>query len=390
MKFVDIPIWDIDYVWSSTDINQANEECQNFYRKVFVPSFFNNKPIEIPIETIGYAFNLLFDLPNFFSSSTMKDKLYDSIVNLGLFYPRVEEHCKRKLLDLFDVDFLYKKTRKNNEIVPEFFNNIGISEKFKKKLLKEQNKDFKGDWINNFSNKEEIYNEILRFYKGVKDFLKIQNPEALSFIKDIASTIASKNNGWYGCYNNVIGKIEKCIFVMCENEVRTEHNVKRLPKPNIGRMLDYISKEEKEKLNVFFTETISQIVKLLSPIDYINTKTRKIIYVYKHTDVISHIGWLKIGETTKKTENRIRKQNEADNVKCEMLYTTNAMLNDGTEISDKDIHLVLEKLGYEREPKHNMWGIKTNVKSEWFRIELDELIEIIEDVKKNGIIQYLK
>ena len=389
MEFVGIPIWDIDHVWSSTDINQANEECQNFYRKVFVPSFFNNKPIEIPIETIGYAFNLLFDLPNFFSSVTMKDKLYDSIVNLGLFYPKVEEHCKRKLLDLFDVDFLYKKTRKNNEIVPEFFNNIGISEAFLKKLLKEQNKDFKGDWINNFTNKEEIYYKILSFYKGVKAFLATQNPEVLSFIKNFASTIASKNNGWYGCYNNVISKIEKCIFVMCENEVRTEHNVKRLPKPSISRMLYYVSKEEKEKINVFFTETISQVVKLLSPIDY-EDKCNKIIYAYKHIDVASHVGWIKIGETRKKPEKRVSKQNEADNVRCEILYTTDAMLNNGTEISDKDIHLVLEKLGYEREAKHNMWGIKTNTKSEWFRIELCELIKIIENIKENGVYQYLK
>ena len=94
MEFVGIPIWDIDYVWSSSDIDEASEECQNFYRKVFVPSFFNNKPIDIPTKTIGYAFNLLFDLPNFFSSSTMKDKLYNSIVKLGSFYPRVNVNCK--------------------------------------------------------------------------------------------------------------------------------------------------------------------------------------------------------------------------------------------------------------------------------------------------------
>lgn len=387
MEFVGIPIWDIDYVWSSSDIDEASEECQNFYRKVFVPSFFNNKPIDIPTKTIGYAFNLLFDLPNFFSSSTMKDKLYNSIVKLGSFYPRVNVNCKLKLIELFDIDFLYEKNGNNDNIVPDYFNDVSGS--FLDKLYKEKNKYFKLEYLNDFNRTEEIYMSIFRLYRKVEKTVFEKDVEISSSIKEIANSICEENRGWYGCYDNIISKLKKYIFTLCENEIRVTRNVKRLSKPNISNMLYYSSKNIKQKANILLNEKIVHVVKELSPIDYEN-KCNKIIYAYKHIDVASHVGWIKIGETSKKAEKRVSKQNEADNVRCEILYTTDAMLNNGTEISDKDIHLVLEKLGYEREAKHNMWGIKTNTKSEWFRIELCELIKIIENIKENGVYQYLK
>lgn len=58
---------------------------------------------------------------------------------------------------------------------------------------------------------------------------------------------------------------------------------------------------------------------------------KKVIYIYKHLDVKSHEGWLKVGETKASritgsgTNMRILEQNTAANVAYEVLYTTDAV-----------------------------------------------------------------
>ena len=79
----------------------------------------------------------------------------------------------------------------------------------------------------------------------------------------------------------------------------------------------------------------------------INAYDKKVIYVYKHLDVISHKGWLKVGETNASritgngTNRRILEQNTAANVAYEVLYTTDAVTNSGKPFSDHDIHDLL-------------------------------------------------
>ncbi len=113
----------------------------------------------------------------------------------------------------------------------------------------------------------------------------------------------------------------------------------------------------------------------------------KVIYVYKHLDVVSHEGWLKVGQTKKLNiigeghNLRIIDQHEASNVAYEVLYTTNAVTNDKKIFSDHDIHRELEKLGIEREETINPL---TNRKAEWFKTDLDIIIETIENYKLNA------
>jgi len=110
----------------------------------------------------------------------------------------------------------------------------------------------------------------------------------------------------------------------------------------------------------------------------INSLQQKVIYIYQHLDVASHAGWLKVGETTRDAEGRVRTQNEADNVRAEILWTTDAMRNNGETFSDKDIHRLLVTKGIEREKKHNT---ETKRESEWFKIELENLKQLIINYK---------
>ena len=111
---------------------------------------------------------------------------------------------------------------------------------------------------------------------------------------------------------------------------------------------------------------------------------RKVIYVYKHIGVTKHEGMLKIGEThaSKITGDglnmRILDQNTAANIEYEVLYTTDAVRNNGTIFSDHDIHQLLEAQDIEREETINPL---TNKKSEWFKIDLETVKNLIESYK---------
>ncbi|MDR2585342.1 MAG: Eco57I restriction-modification methylase domain-containing protein [Prevotellaceae bacterium] len=110
----------------------------------------------------------------------------------------------------------------------------------------------------------------------------------------------------------------------------------------------------------------------------INALQQKFIYIYQHIDVAGHNGWLKVGETTRDAQGRVRAQNEADNVRAQILWTTQAIRNNGQTFSDKEIHRLLETKGVEREKKHNT---QTNRDSEWFKIDIEPLKQYILDYK---------
>ena len=115
---------------------------------------------------------------------------------------------------------------------------------------------------------------------------------------------------------------------------------------------------------------------------------RKVIYVYRHLDVESHKGWLKVGETKKSritgsgVNPRIQEQNTAANVAYEVLYTTDAVRNNGTPFSDKDIHDLLVAKDIEREDTINP---ETHRQSEWFKTDLDTIIDTIESYKMDAV-----
>lgn len=121
---------------------------------------------------------------------------------------------------------------------------------------------------------------------------------------------------------------------------------------------------------------------------HVNAFDKKVIYVYKHLDVKSHEGWLKVGETKASritgsgTNMRILEQNTAANVAYEVLYTTDAVRNNGTPFSDTDIHDLLVAKDIEREDTINP---ETKRKSEWFKTDLNTIVEAIENYKMDAV-----
>ena len=109
-------------------------------------------------------------------------------------------------------------------------------------------------------------------------------------------------------------------------------------------------------------------------------KEKKVIYVYHHPDSKEHLGWLKIGDQTGFNSGRIKEQNEADNVKAETLYMTDAIDKNGKSFRDFEVHAIIDATGkYEREQKKNS---KSGRYSEWYKMTKKEAITAIE-ARKN-------
>lgn len=116
----------------------------------------------------------------------------------------------------------------------------------------------------------------------------------------------------------------------------------------------------------------------------VNAFDKKVIYIYKHLDVASHEGWLKVGETKRSNiigegkNLRIIDQHTAANIPYEVLYTTDAVTNSGYIFSDHDIHQLLEGMDIERQEKLDS---ESNKPSEWFKTDLQTIIDAIEKYK---------
>ena len=72
------------------------------------------------------------------------------------------------------------------------------------------------------------------------------------------------------------------------------------------------------------------------------------IYAYKIPGVASHNGYLKIGYTERTAKQRIDEQLHTSKIVYEITLVTSAMKNDGSCFTDKDVHKVLERRGFQR------------------------------------------
>src|SRR5665647_1790227 len=79
------------------------------------------------------------------------------------------------------------------------------------------------------------------------------------------------------------------------------------------------------------------------------------IYAYELTDVPSHKGLLKVGYTSRTSQNRIAEQLKTSRIKYKIVFEESAMRNDGSAFTDFDVHRYLKKK-----------GIK-NIEGEWFK-----------------------
>ena len=98
---------------------------------------------------------------------------------------------------------------------------------------------------------------------------------------------------------------------------------------------------------------------------------KNIIYIYHHPGYPKHEGYLKIGETERTAEERVKEDHRTNDVSYEILATFDAVDDNGGLISDKEIHQFLRRQGVD-----NLLH-ESGSPSEWFRISLEDINRVI-------------
>jgi len=96
------------------------------------------------------------------------------------------------------------------------------------------------------------------------------------------------------------------------------------------------------------------------------------IYAYELIDVPSHIGLLKVGYTSRTSQNRIAEQLKTSRVAYRIVFEELAMRNDGSVFTDHEVHRYLRKQGI------------LNNEGEWFKCTVKEVKSAILAIKSGA------
>jgi hypothetical protein len=96
------------------------------------------------------------------------------------------------------------------------------------------------------------------------------------------------------------------------------------------------------------------------------------IYAYELTDVASHYGLLKVGYTSRTSQNRIAEQLKTSRVAYTIVFEESAMRNDGSAFTDHEVHRYLRKQGI------------SNREGEWFKCSVREVKAAILAIKSGA------
>lgn len=99
-----------------------------------------------------------------------------------------------------------------------------------------------------------------------------------------------------------------------------------------------------------------------------------VIYAYTTPEISRHDGYVKIGMTEKAVDSRINDQIHTPDVEGKIEWVSDAVYNDGTgqTFRDIDFHRYLKKYGVERLPN-----------TEWFKISPDRAEQMLDEFKKH-------
>jgi hypothetical protein len=110
------------------------------------------------------------------------------------------------------------------------------------------------------------------------------------------------------------------------------------------------------------------------------------IYIYETPDSREQ-GLIKIGDAAD-VEKRIQEQLntasafDASSLQYTLLYTTQAVKQDGTDFRDHDIHKILADKGYQKHQIHSDSDERLKTNTEWFKVDTEKAIHLIEQYKK--------
>lgn len=102
-------------------------------------------------------------------------------------------------------------------------------------------------------------------------------------------------------------------------------------------------------------------------------KVQPLIYVYKVLGVQSHEKYIKVGYTVRDAKTRIKEQMGASQIPFEILYQESAVREDGSIFTDKDVHTILDRKGFQKLP--------LNDSTEWYKCTVNDVRSAIVELK---------
>ena len=280
-----VPFWSHRYVYSYSEINSANNEQKEFYKK-FKADFINGKYLDLEGNN-NYAFILLFDLQNEYDSHKDISKLESQLELLGDHYPKTKSYGAsfliQKMQEIGDTDGILRiqeanrfSSRDNSSIDYDTFN---WRNKYKTKLnLSDEDAELLQKiwfWDNNFSSIEFCCIEILKLYiatiKSLKEKYSKDDSTTLEnefmFISDIIAKKQYKykvgSNNYKYCVDTTTNELYSLIFKYCENAVREYYGHKRKINTDTNYTVPEVKTEIEArillKLNSIFPVLISSV-----------------------------------------------------------------------------------------------------------------------------------
>lgn len=96
-----------------------------------------------------------------------------------------------------------------------------------------------------------------------------------------------------------------------------------------------------------------------------------VIYAYELVGIDTHKGLLKIGDTRRTSQLRIKEQLQTANIPYKIVFEDSAMRSDGSSFRDHEVHRYLRRKGFE------------NPEGEWFRCTVNDIRSAMHAVREN-------
>jgi hypothetical protein len=242
-----VPFWSHRYVYSYSEINSANNEQKEFYKK-FKADFINGKYLDLEGNN-NYAFILLFDLQNEYDSHKDISKLEAQLDSLGEHYPKTKSYCNSAILNQMainnDLNGIERRKQADNELNSDIYGYWNLGTKYKKRLdLTNTNEKIanKLPYVNNVFLDIEgcLINTMLLYIDTVLELNKSfaindfsENKEIEDLIQQIKNYYKGNQSGFYISEEDdyfsfkAESEIYLTIFKRCENKLREHYNHKR-------------------------------------------------------------------------------------------------------------------------------------------------------------------
>ena len=251
-----VPSWENHYIFSHTEINDANYFQKQFYKQ-FKTRFLNEDYTDLQ-ENINYSFILYFDLFDDYTKHRDIDKLEKQLLILSECYPKTKRYALKSLSDEFVLRGEFKKAARLNNRLKDYYGIWRLGDRLVDKFnldtgdIKILNTVYNPR--NEFCNIEFCLIECAKLYILIfKELERTLIQESTNLEKQIGEIAESSYHRFDS--QNKIDEMYGIIFEHCENMIREYYGHKS--KIDVYRYFEYTNEK------MFESRILSKVKRIL-------------------------------------------------------------------------------------------------------------------------------